>query len=347
MGGEVPGDSRITAFQHPGHDTYNPYVDILKGSLQDAGFEFERPHRRGDEPRVALLHWTENVWLDGEANANSSIRSAIMRRGLPLFLKTLRARGFKVVWFAHNSVPHDWQGSAEEWFGRAHPFYRHIDAVAHLTTASTRLPMFGRFQHLPHTVVRHPHYDLVDPGSHAGCAGSIRRLLMLGGASQPRKNAYAAAQVVRDIPNVRAVITGDLDTELASRFANAPNVDLIAGILDEAELFAQFDGATAVLLNQPSQLNSGCMFLGLSRGGPVICPDTPANRELRSLVGPEWIRLFEAPLSSEKLSALIKDPIPKELPDLAPFSPALLGTAFRDWVAEELMFSESSGSRLD
>lgn len=330
------GATRIGAFQLPGHGGCNPYVDILREALRDRGFDFDRPHRFGNTPRIALLHWTENFWLDGTSSAWSGIRSSVIRRGLPVFLKMLRARGFTVVWFAHNSTPHDWCGSAEEWFDRAEAFYEHIDAVAHLTTASMHLPVFDRFRDFPRTVVRHPHYDLVDPAVHAGQAASITRLLMLGGASQPRKNAYDAARTIQNIPNLRVVITGDLKSELASAFEFMPWVDLVTGILDERALFALFDGATGVLLNQPSQLNSGCMFLGLSRGAPVICPDTPTNREVRSMVGSEWIRLFEAPLSSQKLAELISDPIPAELPDLNPFSPGLLGKAFRHWVDDDL-----------
>lgn len=338
---EETGNPRIKAFQLPGHGGENPYVDILRASLSDAGFDFDHPYDLGDGARVALLHWTENHWFVGASSARSRIRSSIVRRGLPPFLKTLRARGLKVVWFVHNSTPHDWPGSAEQWFQRAQGFYQHIDAVAHLTNASTRLPAFGRFQDLPHTVVRHPHYDLVDPATHAGRAGSIAKLLMLGGASQPRKNAYAATQAISGIPNIRAVITGNLDSKPASRFMSLPCVDLIDGILSETALFSLYDGSTAVLLNQPKQLNSGCMFLGLSRGAPVICPDTPVNREMRSLVGPEWIRLFEAPLSSDKLAELISHPIPVELPNLSTFSPGLLGRNFRQWVSEELMLPKS------
>jgi beta-1,4-mannosyltransferase len=256
-----------------------------------------------------------------------------------------RARGYKVIWFAHNATPHDWHGSAEDWFRRSHAFYKNIDAVVHLTTASTLLPVFDRFRRLPQTVVRHPHYDLVTPAVHAGKAGPVKRLLMLGGASQPRKNAYAAAQEIRNIPDVRAVITGDLDSEVAHGIRTFPNVDLIPGILDEGALFDLFDGSTAVLLNQPNQLNSGCMFLGLSRGAPVICPDTPTNREVRSIVGLDWIRLFEAPLSSEKLTELIRDPIPTELPDLSPFSPVLLGKGFRDWVDTDLVLYSGARNR--
>lgn len=336
-------EARITTFQLPGHGNYNPYVDILRESLCRAGFKFDRAHRLRKVPRIVLLHWAENFWVDDTLVGWRGRRRSAIRRVLPIVLKVLRARGSKIVWFAHNSIPHEWSGSADAWFDRAHEFYDHVDAAVHLTNASSRLPVFGRFHTLPQTVVRHPHYDLADPIAHARQAGEICRVLMLGAASQPRKNGYSAVQAMQDVPNLRAVITGDLGSDFAAGFAAYPNVDLIDGILSEESLFALFDGATAVLLNQPNQLNSGVMFLGLSRGAAVICPDSASNREIQSMVGSKWIRLFEHPLSSEVLRELVDEPIPAELPDLTPFSPDLLGTAFRQWVDQQLLQSSTSG----
>lgn len=341
-----PVDTLVNAVQLPRAGGYNPYVDILRGSLCAAGFVFGGVHFFGQTPRIVLLHWTENFWFDGASSTWARSRRFAIRRALPLLLRTLRARGFKVVWFAHNQTPHDWTESTDAWFQRANALYEQVDAVVHLTNASSRLPAFDRFQALPQTVVRHPHYDLVDPAVHSGQAGEIRRLLMLGGASQPRKNARSAVQATRNIPDITAVITGDLASDFATGFASQPNLEMIDGILSEPSLFALFDGSTAVLLNQPNQLNSGCMFLGLSRGAPVICPDTPANREIRSLVGSGWIRLFEHPLSSEKLAELIREPVPVNLPDLAPFNPEVLGRSFRQWVDQQLILSDSGGRGL-
>lgn len=340
------GETRIIALQLPRRGGYNPYIDIVRGSLCDRGFDFDGLHIFGQAARIALLHWTENFWLDGTSGTWARSRQFAIRQALPIVFRTLRARGLRVVWFAHNSTPHDWNGSTDAWFRQANALYEQVDAIVHLTNASSLMPVFDRFRDLPQTVVRHPHYDLVDPAIHAGQAGQIRRLLMLGGASQPRKNANSAAQAILNVPNMRAVITGDLASDFATGFASNPNVHLIDGILGEPALFALFDGATSVLLNQPNQLNSGCMFLGLSRGAPVICPDTPANREIRSMVGPEWIRLFEYPLSSEELSELVREPIPVKLPDLAPFNPDLLGRSFRQWIDHQLIPSNSGGRGL-
>jgi hypothetical protein len=100
-----PGDTRVIALQLPQAGGYNPYVDILRGSLCIGGFDFDGVHFFRQAPRVALLHWTETYWLDGTSSTWARTRRLARRRALPILLRTLRARGFKVVWFAHNASP--------------------------------------------------------------------------------------------------------------------------------------------------------------------------------------------------------------------------------------------------
>ena len=327
---------RIRAAQIPHRGRYNPYVDILRGSLHNAGFDVDGISLFSDSPRVLLLHWTENNWVVNHGSGKLRACRLAKRVALLAMMKRLRARGCTVIWFAHNATPHDWDGSTESWIYQARQFFEQVDAVVHLTDASASLRAFDHLLGLPRTVLRHPHYALVDPAIHTRQAGEIQRVLILGGATQPRKNAYSAAQAIQAIPHLRAVITGDLDSRFASGFTSYPKVDLLDGFLGEKSLFSHFDGATAVLLNQANQLNSGVMFLGLSRGAPVICPDTPANREIRSIVGSEWIRLFDTPLTADYLAELTRAPIPSVLPDLSSFDPESLARSFRNWFDKEL-----------
>lgn len=324
--------ANVSLIQSPPHGYGNPYIDILRTSLQKAGLEVGSFRTFRDSPRVILLHWTENYWFGNHASATRRSLRFIKRKALLFALKTLRARGSTVVWFAHNTLPHGWPGSQESWNHQAREFFQQLDVVVHLTKASASLPEFDHLLNLAHTVVRHPHDSRVDPALHARQAGGIQRVLLLGGASQPRKNAYSAAQAIQGVPELRAVITGDLESDFASAFTSYPKVDLLDGFLCEKSLFSLFDGATAVLLNQVNQLNSGVMYLGLSRGAPVICPDTPSNREIRSIVGSDWIRLFEHPLSSEKLAEHTRKRIPAELPDLTAFDPDTIAVNFREWL---------------
>lgn len=336
MGSRQENAASIRAFQLPFRFRYNPYVSILRFALENANFEFDGIWPVRGLPRVILLHWQESHWVGNVESVRVQTSDLIIRNCLLNTLRTLRARGCVVVWFAHNAMPHDWLGSIDEWIHCSRKFFEQIDAVVHLTDASMSVPEFDHLLGIPRTVIRHPHYALVDRVIHARQAGEIQRVIMLGAASQPRKNAYAAAAAIQDVPNLRAVITGDLNSDYARGFAFYPKVDLLDGILGERSLFSLFDGGTAVLLNQVNQLNSGVTFLGLSRGAPVICPDTPTNREIRSMVGPEWIRLFEHPLTSEQLRELTCEPINSELPDLSPFDPDSLGRSFREWFEKQV-----------
>lgn len=304
----------------------NPYFDVLKGSLRSAGVEVLTARqvfwRR--VPRLVLVHWQEHLWAPG-VTLKHRVTNPLRRRILLAVLRSLRRRGSTVVWFAHNQVPHAWTGSHAEWVKRSRPFFAEVDAVAHLTEASTLVPGFAHLAHLPAVIVRHPHYPLVDPVEHAAKAGRIGRVLLLGGLEQ-RKNAVEAVGAIVSDGHLTAVVTGDgrpRDPVFAS-----PRVHVIEGLLDADTLEGLFDGTTVVLLNQAEQVNSGVLYLALSRGAPVLCPDTQVNRELRSLVGPDWIRLFRPPLSPSALRELTAQPIPASLPDLQVFSPARIGEAF-------------------
>jgi hypothetical protein len=234
-----------------------------------------------------------------------------------------------VIWFAHNEMPHYWNDDPESWLSESEPLFSQIDAVVHLTETARSLPVFTRLQHLPSTVHRHPHYELVDPSTHRHQAGKIRRLLLIRGTER-RKNAAAALKEIQHVPGLTAVITG----ESAAEFEKYSATEFLPGLLTEEELFDLFDGRSAVLLNQPRQLNSGVMFLALSRGAPVICPDTPVNRELRSLVGSNWIRLFNPPLTSSEISELIREPVPEVLPNLDSFEPKQIATTLGEWLRD-------------
>lgn len=306
----------------------NPYLDVLKQSLQTAGIEGATLRQLWSvhPPEAVLVHWQENLWVDPQG-AKQRVTYPLRRRLLLVLLRSLRRRGSTVVWFAHNQKPHAWEGSITDWVKRAQPFFEQVDAVAHLSETSSTLSGFTHIAHLPSMIVRHPHYALVSPDEHAANAGEITRVLLLGGLER-RKNAGGAVRAILDTHYLTAVVTGDgrpTDPALAS-----PRVHVMEGLVSDAALMAVFDGRTVVLLNQPHQINSGVMYLALSRGAPVLCPDTPVNREIRASVGGNWIRLFRPPLTAEVLRSITEAPIPRVLPDLSPFSPGRIGAAFAE-----------------
>lgn len=318
----------------------NPYFGLLKRSLEATGTEMTTVRQLCSlsAPEAVLVHWQENYWTDQGGGALRRGVDSLVRATLLRVLRSLRRRGSTVVWFAHNQTPHAWKGSTEEWFIRSRPFFAEVDCVAHLSEVAPTLPGFAHIRHLPRIVIRHPHYELVQQIDHAAKAGSVQRVLLLGGLER-RKNAWEAVRVILETGHLTAVLTGrgrpmDLRVEPS-------RVQLIEGFLDDAELYGLFDGGTAVLLNQVHQVNSGVMYLALSRGAPVLCPDTPVNREIQSLVGTSWIRIFEPPLTASSLCELTREPISTALPDLTPFSPILLGQVLNQWIGTHRQSQQS------
>jgi hypothetical protein len=67
--------------------------------------------------------------------------------------------------------------------------------------------------------------------------------------------------------------------------------------------------------------NSGAAILALSAQLPVLCPNMGSMPELQQLVGTEWVRLFDGPISQSQLREAVTwlGP-PRGAPNLEPFA---------------------------
>ena len=77
-------------------------------------------------------------------------------------------------------------------------------------------------------------------------------------------------------------------------------------------------------------LNSGTAFMSLTHRRPILVPDRGAMKELRSQIGPSWVRLFDAPLTPLVLGDALHwaaEPRPTP-PDLSPFAPERITAAY-------------------
>lgn len=310
---------------YPDTKSSNEFVTNLSSALERAGASVTAWETRDsvDRPDVALLHWYENSWERLGIRPQNRLRNWRERRQKLEVLDELIAAGTRICWTAHNSMPHSFVGSRQKWERRTRHLFGRMDAVAHLTRASMESPDFARLSHLPAVVARHPHYDLVDAADHAGNAGEVSRVLLLGAISA-RKNYLASVDLVLKSGSQRIVVAGsprDSRTMqgLHERKAAFPDrIEVIDRFLPKDELYSLFDGKTAVMVNQPAALNSGVMYLALSRGAPVVCPPTPTNVELAGLLTTSWVRAGD--MSSERVGQALREPVSPLLPDMSEFS---------------------------
>ena len=317
---------------YPGLRGKNPFLDQLTVGLESSGSRVvgwrEAPDP-GGRPAALLLHWFENRAVDPPPRSNpwrtrrlQSEREAEFYRRLTR-IKELRNSGYRLLWFAHNRRPHNLREDQKTYDERIAPFWDLIDGVVHLTEASRRDAAFRFLSHLPSAVVPHPHYPRVERADHQARAGAITRVAFVGGFS-PRKHAVGVIREVLRDTGLTTVVTGGpparrLQREL--RRIRPGGLQLVVPPISDEQLYRVFDGHTAAVLTDLGQLNSGVLFLALSRGAPVVVPSSPTNDELSGELGARWIRCLDGPVTSDLIVKATTSPVPFELPEMTLRSP--------------------------
>ena len=321
----------------------NPYVGHFCAGLRSAGVQVRSVKQPWEalEARLDVLHihWPERV-LWGFGKAGGLARAA----GVVASLAALRARGVRLVWCVHNLEPHD-PGRVRK---LAWPYYAgSIAQLVHgfvtlspstLALARAHYPAFAR---KPSTFIWHAPYavDL------AHCQRSVRQrhgiddshtLLAFAGAIRRYKGVVELVRCFgqTSAPNLRLLIAGameepELSQALPELAAEDPRVHLALGRLSDDELLATVSAADVVVLPFEKTLHSGSLIYALSCGKPVITPRTAYASDLAGLLGAEWIRMYEPPLTSEQLQQLCRPARGK--PDLTPLSAAASGAKIRDF----------------
>ncbi|MGH6980582.1 MAG: hypothetical protein ACREFC_05190, partial [Stellaceae bacterium] len=100
--------------------------------------------------------------------------------------------------------------------------------------------------------------------------------------------------------------------------------------IKEPEIATLFGAATLVVAPYLEILNSGTAFMSLTYGRPILVPDRGALRELQSLVGDDWIKLFDAPLTPLVLGDALHwcEGTRASEPNLTPFAPERVAAAY-------------------
>lgn len=287
-----------------------PQDDLEVRSLREA---------TGDADDIVHVHWPEEL-----LGSDNSPRSRAKRARWLWWLRARRRSGAKVIWTGHNLVPHAWHGTTDGWARVLEPFGQLVDGVVLLSESSRpALRTVAPFlDDVPTIVIAHPHYREQLGAVAPNTARAVRRLLTVGRV-EPYKHLpeamTAAAGAGLDL-TVAGQIAPDLDATVR-QLASDTSTSLV-GVTPDAALPALAANHDAWLVPQPDFLHSGSVLLGLSCNLPVVVADTPVMRELRDMVGPDWLRLLPGPLDPETLTTATTEPAPAGRPDLDAFDPA-------------------------
>jgi glycosyltransferase involved in cell wall biosynthesis len=287
-------------------DDLNPYQRLLYGEMGRLGAKAtylgrltpshtlnllllpaELVARRVAGGRLVHLHWVFDFSLPGSSRL--PFLRLLAQLWFVLWLRTVRALGLRLVWTAHNVLPHARVFADDASARRA--LVRASDLVlAHSPVVLAELATLGaavrRSAVIPHGPLGPavPAASLRVPGS----GDQARQLLFLGRVEEYKgvDDLLAAMAALPDDIPVQLTVAGQCDEPaLRSRLrmlarAAGGRVVLRLERVPDAEVTGLLAASDVVVLPFRRIATSGSAILALAHGRPLIVPDLPALAEL-------------------------------------------------------------------
>ncbi len=305
-GGTTPA-RKLTVALMPRTLPVNKFIDLFSSSIEAAGNHTQDFRWSGNglwTTDVAILHWPDQFFL------KRNLFGALKSYAKLAMLRAARLKGQRIVWVAHNVVPHDSAAIDPVLRDR---FFASLDGVIFLSRRSRELveQNYPALRAKPQLVTVHGHYRDVEKIPSAGYRPPSG-LPQLGyvGLIRPYKNLEALVAAAVDAADaVTLRISGmakeadALLDDLRARSAGAPHIamDVRAEPLDDAEVEQAMDACHGIVLPYRNILNSGVALHALSRNRPVLAPRIGSLPELQERVGERWLQLYDGELSSDVL----------------------------------------------
>ena len=319
-----PHERRLRIASWPGFGAdHNAFVRVFLDSLEAEGAEILSLERTADFvtlgnaplPDVLLLHWAERVF--GEARSRREVLTG-MRRVLSALAR--RSPSTKAVWLVHNLAPHDPRRFQRlVWRPYVRALTRRLDGFLTLSpgtveTVRSALPgLAGK----PGLGLWHPAYPdaAQTPEERARARAGLgwtadERVLGYCGQIRPYKGVESLLTAFRATadPDLRLLIAGrPSDARLAGALEAAALGDRRIALrlqdLDSAAFRDALGACDVVVAPLRHYLHSGSIVHALSAARPVLTPATPFAGALHGLLGSEWVRTHEGPLTAVLLAS--------------------------------------------
>jgi beta-1,4-mannosyltransferase len=291
--------------------TDNPYLHELVGGVAEHDeVEFLSPVTALlARPDVLHVHWPKHL-----VRGASRWRSAVKLATSAVLLWRLRRRGTPVVQTMHNLADHDGETRAERWL------FARLDR---LVSARIYLNESAENDYAQGVVVLHGsyrHWLERTAGLRYPLAAPTRSLLLFG-MLRPYKGieslVEAATDAGTDLTLAGVAVPTAYGAEIADLLADRPDQSLNERHLDDADLVRLIEEHRLVVLPYRSMYNSGALLYALSVGRPVLTGRTAATESLVEEFGPDWVRLYEPPLSAATLTESLARASADALPTMA------------------------------
>lgn len=316
---------RVVAWPAHHNIAANPYTSLLYRALRDVGVDAQDMMSPGSLLRrwdVVHLHWPENS-LTGRSNTGSgaaiswamgpSVLPARFRAGILLgLLRLWRRRGAAVVWTRHNYRAHG-ECDADQQSRLQASLLRLTDAVIYLSNSSAANdPLNVSAYDIPVRIVPHGHYlpvlpDVL-PRRPPRPAGAPLRILMFGRMDRYKGASalVAATRMVGSSVVQRLILLGAVSDAEYSEHLNAAadldhRIEVRARRFSNEELVEASAESDIAVLPYERVVNSGSTLMALSLGLPVVAPDQGSLRDVRDVVGPEWLHLYSGQFTEDVL----------------------------------------------
>lgn len=308
---------RVIMFPAEGNPTENRYLDVLVAALRDREVEVEAytkawTSQRGDAFHV---HWPQ-IFGDIHARRFQSLRGKWLTFQFWSTIKRIKQGGGRVVWTAHDLVPHGELQHDPFTKGLLERFYDEVDDVICLTRSSfeTVRDSISALADKRFHLGRHPHYRTVlETRSFAPAArrriGATDRQYVFSflGSLRENKLPHVAARAFASLPENEwfLAVAGAASPRMASEMEGAleghGNCHLDLTRVTQAEIVTLYSASDALVFPGTDYLNSGTIYTALSLNVPVLAAWTPVNAEIQSLVGEKWLYLYRGAFDASVL----------------------------------------------
>jgi glycosyltransferase involved in cell wall biosynthesis len=267
----------------------NPYLDQLYRPMTEMEVSVRRLRPRYALPELLLGHDARLLHLhffDELTQRPAQLATATRSLGFLALLATLRRRGARLVWTAHNLEPHE--SHRPLW---SFVLYRTVAGWADAVIAhsqSARAALERRYGSVPHCHV-------IPQGNYIGMYGPVRdraqsravlglpeqgRVFLNFGILRPYKGIESLIGAFADLPECKRgvlLIAGaakDPAYVAALQYAAAavPGVRLQTTFIPDAELPGYLAAADVVVLPYQRMLTSAVLLMAMSYARPVIAP---------------------------------------------------------------------------
>ena len=255
------------------------------------------------------LHWPEQL-----AGHQSGVGGWLRDIRLRALLARLRRRQTPVVYTLHNHRPHD--GDVSPRLARAYRGFAALTRVEIHLVPEPGHESSAMIVQIPHGGYREPFARYPQSAPTPGRVVTfgiikrykgIERLLEVFSASDDPEVSLRIVGEPADAVTVCAIDAAiHADSRVSARY----------GFLSDRDLVAEVTASRLVVLPYDELHSSGAVLVALSLDRPVLVPRSPTSEALRDEVGPEWVHVFEPPLSPSAISDALAGPAPAGRPAL-------------------------------